>query len=461
MKKLLISLLMTALVALFSCTGAGIPPGLLEDEGEIIPWNGATTSLVVVNDTGNDITFYLGDFNETDEESSDYYCKVALATGQQTVIPDAPCGPELNLWYGREYFPSYIYYSYCTVGGILGKFVLDAAHAYTMEYPTAYSYKLEDETGAAARGDWDVIVTNSRSFGDTESPNQYVRGLRVNVLNSAEWDNISAWLTNHGGTFIDGVTKFHYTGSVTRDFIHIYYRYSDNSGNPLFFDTGFIFQTHTMGCMPEFNNNSFVTADWDIGYENIIENLADHGITMTDIDHIDVIIEGGATTYEDPIGQLSLTGNMTEEGGYFYQTVVNGGACAVQEWFSTIIFRDSAGREVNWDWPGFLQFNGTEWVYNDLFAQGAEGRMRVYKPDLSAFSDSYSISEICISWDPCSAPGGSPATSRSAVTAPRVTAGMTPNERDRALRDYVKAREQEMFRRLDPEKLFCESAASR
>lgn len=454
MKKILIVTAITALLGLMSCTGPGGGAGLIDDEGTLLPWEGATTSLTVINNTGYDITFYVGDLIEDDEAASDYYSKIALLDGEQETIPNVPCGLELNFWYAHVYSEYYTSYSYCTVGGILGKFVFDSAHSYSFTYPTSYSYSIKDETDTALLGDWDIIISNSRSFFETNQPTQYLLGPQINILNSTEWDCMSAWFTSYSVSSMYGLTKFHYTGTATRDFIRIYYRYKDDEGTRLFFNTGFIFQTHTMGCLPEFNNNSFVTSTWDIGYENIIEILSDYDVVLADIDQIDVIIEGDTTTYKDPLGLLSFNGSTTEDSNYFYQPIINNGVGTVREIFSMAILTDSSGRQVHWEWPSVYQFNGSEWEYNNIVPQDATGRLQIYRDDLSSYGETYSLYEICLSWNPYTAAGDSESLSNSYLQLLTEDPTLQQVDRDRALYNCIDERERELFQSLFPEKIY-------
>ncbi len=419
--------------------------------------------LLVTNNSGHDLTFYLGDFNSEDEASSTIVYSSPLADGGQLEITDPPYGTEVNVWMSYELTPGYPHYVYCTAGGILGKYVLSSDHTYTLSFPTSYSYTFVDDLGKNVMGDWDITVTNSRSFGTTENPHQYLLAPRVNVINSPEWNVETSYLTNDFAQWVNGLMRLTYTGTSTRRFVEIFVRYRNKDGKPAYFDASFFYQENLLGLSSiTTNTNSFVCPPaMSSGYYHSIDNLADFSVSFSDLDEMDIILEGDVAVYEAPIGTMTTAGPMdtASSSSCIYQPVVNSGTGSIQSFFSLCFFKDSANRETQWEYASLYQESGGVWAYNSVLAQGAAGRLEIFKPNPSTFTETYTVSSLFLEWTPYTAPEGSPSVMKLiSAPAPQLSAAMAPEDRNASLRDWMDARNLEVSRALSPERLFMQTA---
>ncbi len=459
MKNRLTFAAVAVISALASCQGPDPSPPPPSEPGYHAP-------LLIINNSGYDFTFYLGDFNPGNEAESIVVESSPIADGGQLEITEPPYRTALNVWISYEPNPGFVYYVYCTAGGILGKFVLSSDRTYTLDFPTCYSYTFVDDLGKNLLGDWDITVTDSRPFGTSENPHQYLLAPRVNVINSPEWDVEASYLTNDFAQWVRGLTSLTYTGASTRNFVRIFVRYRNKDGKPAYFDASFFRQANLLGLSSiNANTNTFVSPAMNSGYYHSIENLADYSVSFSDLDEMDVILEGDVDDYEAPIGAMSLNGPMdtTSSSSFIYQPVLNSGAGSIQSSFTMCYFKDSGARETQWEYCGLYQESGGSWTYNSVLVEAAAGRLEIFKPHASNFTETYSVSNLFLEWEPYTAPEPNPSIVnasglKSLAPAPQFSKSMAPEERNMRLRDWMDARDLEVSRAVSPDKLFSQAA---
>ena len=228
---------------------------------------------------------------------------------------------------------------------------------------------------------------------------------KVNLISLPNYQVESAYIGRSSSTssYIYGLIKVMYVGSSNRNYVKMDADFKDQHGNIIYSDYTYLEQPNVAwGGL--YNSNSFVTPTYNTGYFKIIENLANHGAVLTDIESIDISITSSSFTYNPAHGQITLQGTPYRiEIDSWYQDIINDGEITVEYLWNTFMFIDYKEREFKWTFGSTYKWNETsqEYEYNTTFANEDYGYFRsVYNTPDYLGSNYLNLSSLCMEWDP-------------------------------------------------------------
>ena len=163
----------------------------------------------------------------------------------------------------------------------------------------------------------------------------------------------SLWIgkSSSSSSYVYGIAKITYLGSINRSFIQVNAAYLNNSNGLIWAESSYVYN-RTQSGTGSTNTGTFFTPTYNVGYFFIIEDLSTYNASVSDIASVSLTITNSSSSYAAPYGHVSTTGAPYRVGNdSWYQNIINDGSTTVTLDYSRFIFQDSQGRMFKWASP--------------------------------------------------------------------------------------------------------------
>lgn len=219
------------------------------------------------------------------------------------------------------------------------------------------------------------------------------------LANTSDFQVISAHLgkPDSNSSFVYGIIKFLYSGESHIKYININAKFNDGDNKLIFKESSYIRNITTCYTgFRDYDTNTFLTPEHNVGYYTIIEDLEKHEISLDQIKKIELTISSSDFSFEYPPGILSKVGLPNPaENNYYHQKVENIGDSTVITSFCTALYKTSDNKLFKFSYVSGIE-NRTD---KNIFKPGDKGYIlsHNYRPDY--LNDQLILEEVCINWD--------------------------------------------------------------
>jgi len=294
-----------------------------------------------------------------------------------------------------------------TTGGTTGNFSIGFVGKFTGDSAAYTGSGTWSGTVKTSNGERNISGTWSLAGSSTYSFNEYIITPSVTLNDSVNYRLESAFLGKSYSTspYVYGIIKIKYLGTTDRDYIRVDASFKNSSDSVLFTDWSYVYNVTPCNTgSTTYNTNTFYTPTYNTGYYFIIENLSEHGITLTSISKIDLTLTSSSFTYALPLGTLSRTGEPYRvEPDSWYLNVTNNGDRKIRSLTTQFIFKDSQNRIFKWNFPASYIAD----TLNSIYDIGQSGYFKNSYNTPDYISTPLDCAEECLNWDPYTGTSGS------------------------------------------------------
>jgi hypothetical protein len=334
------------------------------------------TELVTVTNSGAnavDLVLYAGAYSDTD---SNRITKKswAVAKGATNVTIKAADLDRLNLWFVPQSGPDKDTVTRFTDNGNLIVLKLGAGNNWTLMLDGSTPWYTWNLVGTDKTTGYDWTIDTIRDDRTVSALHKEYGGVvvapAIRLVNSADWsvDGDGVHLEDQeSGTgshdWMYGTLRFKYNGTAPLKSVRAFIRMRTADNSKRYFECAFA-EASTIKSNG-YESNSAVLAAGELARFPLLENLLERGMTMSDIQAMDIMISGDALadgSYTVP-GGLALGSHAWDTpNANGHVDLTNNTAAPVTPYLSgAVFFADSAGLEYTW----------TYWILNRYDSQSA------------------------------------------------------------------------------------------
>ncbi len=237
--------------------------------------------------------------------------------------------------------------------------------------------------------------------GQYPSTHNYINPV-VTVTDSTEFTVTDGGLVRSSSTstYMYGVLFVEYSGSESVCFVRATLKYMDSNGDVLYTDSTYV-TNDGFALLNSVATDTYVSPAHNTAVINLIDDLSDYSIDLTNISMIDVKFTHSDSGVDSIVDAPLIKDSVVEvSGSEWYLPVTNTYGSPVYVSSGIGWFNDSTGRLGYWAYGSLHELDGSSWSYNDsIIDNGQSARVVFHKNTPDYLSADLSLQSVILGCD--------------------------------------------------------------